>query len=286
MRYCRIPLSIDYEKAGIEKREKNRPEFYGYLPESFPEFPKRKRPAAIICPGGGYRVTSNRCGEPVAFSLLAKGVIPFVLHYSVAPDVYPAALLEVGEAVACVRSHSEQWDIDPDKIMVWGFSAGGHLALSLGVYWQEDLFWKALGRKAEMVRPDALVLAYPVVSSGKYAHRPSFDELLGDREDKALLLNKLSLENHIKGQVPPVFLWATATDETVPAQNSMMLAEALLEGGGDVEFHLYRKGTHGLSLATKESMRQDGYGVQKECQSWLELACTWWSSLFSGMELS
>ena len=280
MKYGEIPLSIDYEKAGIKKEATGFPKLYYYLLDSSVEMAHKKRPAVIVCPGGGYRMTSERSGEPIAAACLAKGIQAFVLRYSVAPDRYPAAFLELGETVALLREHAQEWDIDPDKIMVWGFSAGGHLALSLGVYWQDVLVERALGRKPEQVRPNAIMLAYPVVTSGPYGHKGSFENLLGSLEDRRDLLEKLSLEKHIGPQVPPVFLWVTVTDEVVPVENSLMLAEALVKAKVRVEFHLYPVGSHGLSLANEETMKPDGYGVQKECQSWLELAFSWCGSLF------
>ena len=280
MRYEEIPLGIDYERAGIKKKETGYPRLYAYLLDPSEEMEAKKRPAAVICPGGGYKMTSERSGEPIAMACLSRGVQAFVLRYSVAPDRYPAAFLELSETVALLREHAEDWSIDPEKIMVWGFSAGGHLALSLGVYWQDELIKKVLNRRKEEVRPNALVLAYPVVSTGPYAHRDSFEKLLGNRENREELLEKLSLERHIGSQVPPVFLWATSTDEVVPVQNSLLLAAALKEAGVDLEFHLYRIGTHGLALANEETKMPNGYGVQKECQSWINLAHTWWNSLF------
>ena len=140
----------------------------------YPENP-RKKPAVIILPGSGYWKCCPREGEPVAMKYLAKGYNAFVLMYSCTPHVYPKALCEVSEAVKLVRGNADKWNIDPDKIVVCGFSAGGHLAATLGTLWNKEPAVASDG----LNKPNALILGYPVITSDpEFAHQGSFNYLL------------------------------------------------------------------------------------------------------------
>lgn len=196
----------------------------------------RARGIVLICPGGGYEWISPREGRPVADAFARGGWDAAVLHYTVrAPGGAPLGTLplrQLGEALAWLRAQRPG-----QPVVVCGFSAGGHLAASLGVHWQ------ALG----LPRPDGLVLGYPVITAGAYAHRGSIQNLAGEGD-----AGFYSLECHAGAQVPPVFLWHTVTDPEVPVQNSLLLACALADAGVRYEMHLYPRGVHGLSLATPE----------------------------------
>ena len=204
----------------------------------------------------------------------------FVLHYSVAPDRFPRALMELALAVDLIRSRSEDWHVDPKRILVSGFSAGGHLACSLGVFWNRGFLYGPLGKGPEEIRPDGLILCYPVITSGKYAHRGSVETLLGPEQLAAPEMVELfSLEKQVGPHVPPVFLWHTWTDQSVPVENSLLLAGALREHGVSLEMHLYPRGIHGLSLATHEVEGQDGRYYEPSCQGWIRLAKAWIDAL-------
>lgn len=126
-----INLKVDYEALGLERPEKN-PEFTGYILRNYDEYCKdRKRPAVIVCPGGGYMYCSEREATPIAMEYLAGGINAFILRYSCKPAVFPTALVQLATAVKLVREHAKEWNIDSEKIIVVGFSAGGHLAASL-----------------------------------------------------------------------------------------------------------------------------------------------------------
>ena len=137
-----------------------------YLTDNRAVEPERRRPLALIFPGGAYAWRSDREAEPVALRLLALGIQAVVVRYSVAPARYPKALEEAAEAVAFARAHADEWLCDPHRIAVMGFSAGGHAAAHIGLKWHQ----MPQGRDC---RPDAMILAYPVITSGEYAHRES-----------------------------------------------------------------------------------------------------------------
>lgn len=247
---------------------------YTYFLERSAEMrPERKRPLVLICPGGGYVMTSDREAEPVAMQFLAMGYHAAILRYSVSPAVYPEALLQVGRSVSWLKDQADAYGIDPEKIVVMGFSAGGHLAGSYGVSWRKPFVREALGVDEETLRPAGLILCYPVITSGEKAHRGSFEALLGDRQEE--LKEELSLEKQVNGDVPRVFLWHTQEDDCVPVENSLMFYQALLEKKIPAEMHIFPEGGHGLSLANEETMTNEGWCVQKACQSWIPLVKTW-----------
>ena len=159
-----------YQVMNIKAETYEEPaKLYLYLLEKSPEIGIDKRPLIFICPGGGYGMTSDREAEAIALQFVAAGFHAAVLRYSVAPARYPTALLQVAAGFKYLREHAEEFHIDADRMVVQGASAGGHLAASLGVHWRE------LG----LPRPDGMILGYPVITAGKYAHRGSIQNLAG-----------------------------------------------------------------------------------------------------------
>lgn len=246
-----------------------------FLDSSIEMRPDEKRPVILMCPGGGYEMTSDREAEPMAMQFLAMGYHVAVLRYSVCPVRYPAALLQVAESVLYLKEHADEYHIDPEKIVVQGCSAGGHLAANYGIAWNSPFLTKLMGMEndPERLRVAGLLLCYPVITSGEKAHEESFRNLLGEQYEEKK--EELSLENQVTPDTPPTFLWHTATDETVPVENSLYFFQACLQQGVSAELHIYPVGGHGLSLANEETCRANGIGVQKECQSWIGLAQTW-----------
>ena len=190
----------------------------------------------IICPGGAYSHLSPREAEPIARSFRERGWKSAILYYSVRekptdPALGKKPLLELGKAMSLIKEKS------PDlPIAVIGFSAGAHLAASLGVHWKEE----------GLLKPDALILSYPVITAGAFAHKESIANLTeGDA-------SYYSLENHVSADTPPTFLWHTAADAGVPVQNSLLFYERMLACGVKGELLIFPKGAHGLSLATPE----------------------------------
>lgn len=270
MELIKMNLEIPYEKAGIKTPEgAARLDCYLQQPQNIPV----PRPAVIVCPGGGYRYTSTRESESIAMQYLAAGMQAFVLYYHCAPAVFPCALLELAKSVSIVRSHAAEWNIDPDKILVVGFSAGGHLAASIGCFWNQEFVYGPLGLTAEDIRPNGNILGYPVITSGEFAHRGSFDMLCaGLDQEKYLALT--SLENQAGPQNPPTFIWHTNEDQAVPVENSFLYTSALRKAKVPVEFHMYAHGWHGLSLANDETKCEKDR-TEPKVQSWMELSIIW-----------
>ena len=246
-----------------------------FLDSSIEMRPNEKRPVILMCPGGGYEMTSDREAEPMAMQFLAMGYHVAILRDSVCPVRYPAALLQVAESVLYLKEHADEYHIDPEKIVVQGCSAGGHLAANYGIAWNSPFLTKLMGMENDPERlcVAGLLLCYPVITSGEKAHEESFRNLLGEQYEEKK--EELSLENQVTPDTPPTFLWHTATDETVPVENSLYFFQACLQQGVSAELHIYPVGGHGLSLANEETCRANGIGVQKECQSWIGLAQTW-----------
>lgn len=206
--------------------------------------PGRRKPAVLILPGGGYARTSAREMEPVALRFLARGYAAFVLEYSCAPHSFPTPLREAAMAMAYIRENCAAYEVDPAMVTAIGFSAGGHLCGMLGTLYDcEELadiaHWS-------QIRPDALGLNYPVAVSWGPTHEGSFENISGGDE---ALRARLSLDKLARSDMPPVFLWHTRDDGSVPCRNSLVLAKALDEAGVDFSMHIYRKGKHGLSTA-------------------------------------
>ncbi len=204
----------------------------------------RKRPAVLILPGGGYSRTSQREAEPVALRFAARGYAAFVLEYSCAPFAFPTALREAAMAIRYIREHAAAFQVDPGMVAAIGFSAGGHLCGTLGTLYNAAEV-ADLG-SAQLLRPDALGLCYPVAVSWGSTHEGSFENISGS---DPVLRRRLSLDKLVRPDMPPVFLWHTRDDGSVPCRNSLILAQALEEAGVDFAFHLYRHGRHGLSTA-------------------------------------
>lgn len=272
MFYREIELQIPYEKAGIVHSD-YRAKLYAYVQEETDSIAvSHRRPAVIVCPGGGYAFTSDREAEPVALKYAAMGYHAFVLRYSVSPDVFPAPQLELAQAIYLVREHADEWHVNPDKIVVTGFSAGGHLAASLACLWNREELYGPLGRKAEDIRPNGAILCYPVISSGPFAHRDSFVKLLGDRYEE--LVDEMSLENQVGPHVPPVFIWHTVADELVPVENTLFFIQALQKHHVPFEAHLYPEGKHGLSLADPLTSTDESQ-LLPHIADWISLAEKW-----------
>ena len=222
----------------------------GFVPQLdlYPLTGQRAAGAIVIFPGGGYGHRADHEGEPVARMFNDAGYHAFVAQYRVAPNRHPVPLLDAVRAVRLVRQRAGEWGVRPDRVGVLGFSAGGHLAASISTLHAGVPAAVADEVEAQPCRPDLSILCYPVITSGEFAHRGSFDNLLGSdatEQERATL----SLETRVDGATPPAFLWHTAADAGVPVENSLLYAGALSRQGTRFELHVYPEGSHGLGLA-------------------------------------
>lgn len=261
-----------YEYFKIERPQGGAGYLTAYIINQSKEFcPNRLRPAMLILPGGGYVFCSDRENEPIAIEFLSKGFNAFALLYSVSPQNnkirYPYQLIEACMAVAFIRENATKYNISPDHIASVGFSAGGHLCAMLATLYKEKVVKDFLGDKANLCRLDGVVLSYPVISSGEYAHEGSFNALCGDDDE---LRKYLSLEERVDENSVPAFIWATVDDNAVPSENSMLMAMAYKKAGVPFELHIFESGRHGLSLANEEVIAPNA-AVSK----WLDLVNNW-----------
>lgn len=268
---------MKYEKIQVGVEGTVQAELVLYIQDDHPDtYGERRRPMVLICPGGGYEHVSVREGEPIAFYFLTAGCHAAVLWYDIAKQgvEYPQELKELAWSTAYIRNHADEYAIDKDKILVAGFSAGGHLAACLGCFWDKEWLEKEMHMKKECYQPNGLILAYPVITSGEFAHRGSFVNLMGEKADEALEC-ELSLENQVTDQMPPVFMWHTFEDGAVPLENSLLFASALRKAGVNFEYHVFPHGGHGYALATKETAMREGNEIEPQCEQWIGLCKNW-----------
>ena len=237
---------------------------------------RKRRPALLVIPGGGYGMLSEREAEPVALQFFAEGFDCFVLRYDVAPLHYPTPLLQAGMAMLWLRKNASALAIDDTHIAAAGFSAGGHLAGCLAFLWRDAALQAAFGRDTNAIRPDACLLAYPVVTMGEWAHEGSRDVITDGDE---VLKELLSLEKQVTKEAPPVFLWHTQEDVCVPVENSLLLAAAYRKAGVPFAMHIFEHGPHGMSLVSPETSDQTEYDrFLAPVGKWLPLSLDWLKS--------
>ena len=217
----------------------------------------------------------------MALRFAGMGYAAFILRYHVAPQGrWPIPQRQLLSAIDYVRVNCARYHVDPQAVIVMGFSAGGHLAASAGVMWNRQEIYKPLRKRSSAFRPDGVVLGYPVITSGPMAHRDSIVNLLGDRYDE--LAELVSLEKRVTRKSPPMFLWHTVDDTCVPVENSILLADALRAKGVDVELHLYPHGEHGQSLAdhTAYPPGQERRTMSVSCAVWVQRCDAWLQQRF------
>lgn len=253
-------------EGGILRYSKVRkPSLSVYLP------PKGKATgtAVLICPGGGYGIiAAQHEGYDVAKKFNEQGIAAFVLKYrlpdaktSSQPEIAP--LQDAQQALLLIRDRAKEWQVNPDKVGIMGFSAGGHLASTAGTHFQKSYINNP---KQLSLRPDFMLLLYPVISSDtSISHQGSFDNLLG-KDAIAEEITEFSNEAKVTAQTPPTFLVHASDDKAVPAQNSIVFYEALLQHNVPAELHIYQNGGHGFGLNNKTTA--DAWF--ERCTNWLK----------------
>lgn len=250
-----------------------------YAADSLPGFTKK---AILVIPGGGYsEVCAVKEGEPIAMAFLSQGYNAFVLNYSVRRrKCFPAQLIEASLAMKHIKDHASEYQIDPEKVFVVGFSAGGHLAGSLGVMWDRKEIYEATGMPYGYNKPAGMMLIYPVVSSDpQYGHLPSFYNLLGSNTPEESKLMECSLENNVTANSVPMFLVHSSNDQIVDVRNSLCIANKYRENGLLFEMHVYPDAPHGFALGNAITK----CGVEKwenaSIAKWVEHAVAWAESV-------
>lgn len=213
------------------------------------------RPALLVVPGGAYRMVAVAEGEIVAKHFWEKGFQVFVLTYTTAVFenivLRKMPLKDITKAVRMIRLHSEEWKVSPEKITAVGFSAGGHLVSSLSAHY-DDPELKGKDEFADIsARPDAVILSYPVITTGEYMHKGSIEALYGANISPEEADYADPCKN-VNSQTPPAFIWTTVNDQEVPMENSLLYAKALKAGNVPFALHIFSDGEHGSSIADKE----------------------------------
>lgn len=261
------PSTQKVTNAGFESDKE--PPFFHYFKAS-PD--SANGSAVLICPGGGYaHLADQHEGADVAKFFNDHGLDAFVLHYrlnngSQQGHRYPDQYNDVTTAMLTIKSRAKEWKIDPDKIGVLGFSAGGHLASTLGTMIKPGDKKSSNALEKLSTRPAFMVLIYPVISmSTKYAHRGSVEMLTG-KNPEAGLLDSLSTNTRVTAQTPPTFLVYSNDDNVVPPENGIMFYEALRKEGVPASIHVYDHGGHGYGMAPKDRVLNTWPGL---CLEWL-----------------
>ena len=227
------------------------------------------KPAMLVIPGGGYGcVCHDWEGTPIAARFEELGFRTFILRYRVAPHRFPEPQRDALRAMKLIRGNAEAWKIIPGNIAAAGFSAGGHLAGSLGTIARGIEADDGDAFDAADPVPDALILAYAVVTGGEKAHRGSVDNLMGD--SSAEHVEAFSLERHVDEKTPPTYIWATQDDKLVPVENSILYSLAMHRAGRLCELHLFSHGAHGVQLGAG---REDIPEWPREAARFLRESC-------------
>ena len=247
----------------------------GYLFEKSPALPNMdSRPIVVVCPGGGYQQCSDREADPIALYFAGQGFNTFVFRYSLHEKAaFPRPLVELSRAVKDIRANGEKWDIATDRIAVCGFSAGAHLAASLGTLWNLPEVQEKSGCTGEENRPNALVLGYPVINTRSWM-APHVQRLAGDRDiDQAIAL--LDTEKNVGPHTPPAFIMHTYCDSVVAVEDSLVFANAMAANDRPFELHIFTNGEHGISVGDKRVGSNE-----PEASKWCDMACDWLWKLF------
>ena len=245
-----------------------------YLPDNLTEMGRgdERRPCLIVCPGGAYEFCSQREAEPIAFHFLPEGFNVFVLLYSVAPHHYPAQQCEAAALIELINQNADIWHCDTGRIVLMGFSAGGHLAAQYATSYDSSTIRTVIPNSKPV---QATVLGYPVITADpKWTHQISMTALTGKAHCSSEDLYLFSCEKHVRADTPPTFLWHTAEDECVPVMNSLLYSQALAANHVPFELHVFPQGEHGLSTSDRQTIHNAGEEHQYD-HIWLDCVKSW-----------
>lgn len=222
--------------------------------------------AVVVCPGGGYQVLAEHEGHPIAQWLNSLGITAVVLKYRLGPRYHhPTPLQDAQRALRTVRFNAADWKVDPSRVGIMGFSAGGHLASTLSTHFDSGTATATDAVDRLSCRPDFAILCYPVITlTESFTHAGSRRNLLGDNPSLELM-QSLSNERQVTAATPPTFIFHTAEDTAVPPQHSLLYVLALKKAGVPCEMHLYEKGRHGVGLAQADPI----------LKTWPDLCAAW-----------
>jgi acetyl esterase/lipase len=233
--------------------------------------------SVVICPGGGYGfLATEHEGTEVAEWLNSIGVAGIVLKYRLAPKYHhPIILGDAQRAIRTVRARAGEWKLDPKRVGILGFSAGGHLASTVATHFDNGKPEAADPIDRQSCRPDRAILVYAVIAMGTpFGHEGSKKNLLGDNPSQDLVMS-MSNETQVAKNTPPAFLAHTNEDTAVPPENSLLFALAMRKAGVPFELHVFEKGQHGLGLGsgwkTHNIAADEGFTAwPKLCETWLK----------------
>lgn len=262
-----------------EKLAKNSAAYLnGYVRTPDKDTGRTEAPAILIIPGGSYTHISEAQAETMAQAFLAQGYQSFFLRYSFVDEttpLLPQPLIELAQAVTTIREQAAVWHIDPDKIVLAGFSVGGHMAALYNDFWSTTWFQDLTGKTAAQLKIKAAIISYAVI-----------DPQLGFPTDEATIAKwtpepeKYAAQKHVTPANVPSFVWATVTDQLVPVQNSLAYANALMAHGVDCELHLFHEGPHGMALANSLTARRPE-ADDAHVAHWFELANEWLKTILT-----
>lgn len=252
---------VNYHETIWEKDEYNYKASYGFVPTIYTYIhdDDSVRPCLLLIPGGGYCMVCNVEGEPIADVFNEMGMNVIVLTYTtditMSIPLKKQPLMDASRAIRYIRKNADRFKIDPNRITVMGFSAGGHLSASLSVHYGDVEDINPEYNKYSN-KPNGTILGYPVITAGKNTHQGSIISLLGNDPDEKEL-KYFSLEKQVTSDTPPCFCWQTVEDDLVPIENSMLYTNALRENNVPYAYYAFPHGRHGLSVCTDRVKNND-----------------------------
>lgn len=245
-----------------------------YIADAAPELKMPPRPAIVVFPGGGYHHLSSREAEPIAMKFWEAGFQAFVLRYSLNEHAaFPNALVDASRAVALVRERAEEYNVDPARVFVVGFSAGGHLAATLGTMYDKPCA-AFPGMQEGANRPTGMILSYAPSSVDTEHVAQSFMRTVG-RDMTLEQMREYSPDCLVNKNTPPAYIWHTFADTVVPIEHALRMASAMAAAGVPYEMHIFPEGPHGIALANEITSAQNEKYIVPEAQQWIDEVIAW-----------